>query len=228
MNDSLKWSKEAPGMIRPTSKISTPIAFKAVLLAAWLTGSSACQMQSRTATPTPSGVEALDHGVFRPMSIRIHPLTREVRPDTQDAIVQTIELDVHVELFDAWGHPTKALGTLQFELVQGSRTGLHASGSLEENVSRATINMLDPEINSVKYYDSATRTYRMYLEAPRRFSNAPITLTAVYISPGGRRLEDRYTIDRRTAPTNSAPAQDETNTEPASTHDDGQQSRSEG
>ena len=100
-------------------------------------------------------------------------------------------------------------------MVQGSRTGLQAANSLEANVFRATIDMLDPETNSVQYYDSATRTYRMYLEAPRRVTNAPITLTALYISPAGRRLEDRYTIDRRAFP--AGPSNPEPDDQPTDT-----------
>lgn len=146
------------------------------------------------------------------MSVRIHPLTREVRSNTRNDVDQTIVIDVHIELFDAWGHPTKALGTLQFELVQGSRTGLQPSSELEENVYRATIDMLDPQDNSVRYYDSATRTYRLYLEAPRRITNAPITLNATFVTPSGRLLDDRFIIERRSGPSPATPIENGTTT----------------
>jgi hypothetical protein len=178
--------------------------------------SASCRVESRSATPRATGDETLDHGVFQPMSIRIHPLTREVRTDTQSDVAQTIIIDVHLELFDAWGHPTKALGTIQFELIQGSRTGLQSTSALDENVYRATIDMTNPQENSTQYYDNATRTYRLYLEAPRRITNAPITLNTTFVTPSGRQLEDRYIIDRRSGPPRPQPEATPTDSSPQS------------
>jgi len=144
----------------------------------------ACAAQSKGAGARTT--QTADEGPFRPESIRIHPLTRIVERDGDHVVIEA-----HVEFFDAWGHPVKGRGLLRFEVASGMPGGIGASstsGSL-----RAEIDLRDPDAASVTYYDSATRTYRLYLEGDNPAPSSSLTLTVTFIGLDERVLRDTYT-----------------------------------
>lgn len=163
----------------------------ALLCAAALVGCGVQPQGGRITDREPTG----EGGVFVPEAIRIHPLTRIVDPgDGSDMLI-----DAHVELFDAWGHPTKGLGSLRFELFRSGGGGIGAAP--EAGIVRAQVDLTDPDINSTRYYDSATRTYRMLLEAPAEAgAGATMTLVATFVTTDNRRLRDEYTLGARSTP----------------------------
>lgn len=141
------------------------------------------------AMPRATG-DVADEGVFRPASIRVHPLTRIVRSD-DDALV----IEAHVELFDAWGHPVKGLGRLRFEVTPSMPGGIGDIGDSAGSVvptMRAEIDLSDPDSNSVEYYDSATRTYRLILEGGGASAATNVSLAATFIGLDGRVYRDVF------------------------------------
>lgn len=161
----------------------------------------ACVVEPQGGRPSPAA-RADDGAAFRPESLRIHPLTRVIVPGDGAGLV----IDTHVELFDAWGHPTKGLGSLRFELFRSGAAGIGVGS--EGGIVRAEIDLADPDVNSTRYYDSATRTYRMYLEAPADAGSPTLTLVATFLTVDGRRLRDEYLLGGRILPRDE-PAPDE-------------------
>lgn len=153
-----------------------------------------CSVQpqgGRLADREPTG----EVGVFAPEAIRIHPLTRIVDPGDGSPML----IDAHIELFDAWGHPTKGLGSLRFELFRSGGGGIGAMP--DAGIVRAQVDLTDPDINSTQFYDSATRTYRMLLEAPADAGAvATMNLVATFVTTDNRRLRDEYTLGARSTP----------------------------
>jgi len=160
-----------------------------VLLVAWLVGAG-CALAPQGARPDRAdfSIEQEGSSVFRPESMRVHPLTRATRGGTPATLV----IDAHFELFDAWGHPTKGLGVLRVELDDAGGEGIGLPG--EGGPVRAEVDLTDPQTNSSRYYDSATRTYRMFLESPRAPSVRRLRLRATFLTIDGRRLSDAYTL----------------------------------
>jgi hypothetical protein len=154
---------------------------------------SACSSR-RVATPPPVA-EGMDPGggAFRAERVRVHPLTRIIPSDPAGPVA----IDAHVELFDWWDHPVKSLGVLRIELFTGPG-GIGGSGRGPGLVS-AVIDMTDPALNAARFYDSATRTYRFLLEAPRSATGAasPLTLNVTFVSLDGRRMRDSFVIGAR-------------------------------
>ncbi len=102
----------------------------------------------------PTGGETVAHP-FAPASLQIHPLTR-VDHDAKGALW----IICHIELKDAWGDTTKAVGQLQIELYKP--VGGPGSGVGTQELTW-DVNLSDLDQNAA-LYDSATRTYRLQLE----------------------------------------------------------------
>lgn len=178
--------------VSKSPRLHNAIRRNALLLCAGAAFGCGVQPQGgRIADREPTG----DIGVFAPEAIRVHPLTRIIDPGDGAAVV----IDAHIELYDAWGHPTKGLGSLRFELFRSGGGGIGAAP--DAGVMRAQVDLSDPEINSTRYYDSATRTYRMILEAPADAGvTTTMTLVATFVTTDNRRLRDEYTLGARLAP----------------------------
>jgi hypothetical protein len=189
--------------VSKSSRLPNAIRRSALLLCAAAALGCGVQPQGgRITDRAPTG----ETGVFTPEAIRIHPLTRIVEPGEGSAML----IDAHVELFDAWGHPTKGLGSLRFELFLSGGGGIGAAP--DGGIVRAQVDLTDPDINSTRYYDSATRTYRMLLEAPAdAAAGTTMTLVATFVTTDNRRLRDEYTLGSRSTPRDpvEAPGPDE-------------------
>lgn len=93
---------------------------------------------------------------FAARELRIHPLTRVIEQDANNAR----SIEAHVELLDRFGHPVKSLGTLNFTLYRGDAGG-SAANPLEQ-LKRWSVDLSNPAQNSA-VYDIVTRTYQVIL-----------------------------------------------------------------
>lgn len=97
---------------------------------------------------------------FAPASMRIHPLTHlDVDAQNRPIIV------VHVETRDRWGEPCKSVGDI---IVQLNRPALGANSGLEREDATWEVDLSDLDQNA-RYYDPATRTYRLQLSTPPKW-----------------------------------------------------------
>jgi hypothetical protein len=157
---------------------------------------------AQTATETPQSRAARDP--FAPATLRIHPLTHvDTGERSQQAKTQGCEVVLHFELLDRYGDSVKGLGSLSVELYKpgpGMTPGIET-----QELTWDIPGMDDPDQNS-RRFDSATRTYRIPLSAPRWVFDAVspargpgwVKVRAVLTIPveGGepRYLEDEYVI----------------------------------
>lgn len=80
---------------------------------------------------------------FRPATLRLHPLTHALRSDDKVSVIEA-----RVEFFDRFGHTTKGLGLLRFEL--------HTTGGRRLASWEIDVRAVDA---SMRHYDDVTRTY---------------------------------------------------------------------
>ncbi len=97
---------------------------------------------------------------FRPVTLRVHPLTHidPARAGDKGLII------LHFELKDRFGDAVKALGTLRIEL---DKPGGGATPGMEtQELTWDIAELAEPQGNADRF-DPATRTYRVVLAAPR-------------------------------------------------------------
>ena len=132
----------------------------------------------------PAPATAGGAGVFEPVALRLHALTRfTVDPRSGEPVIEA-----HFEPIDRWSHGVKALGELVFELYRGApASGGGAAGS---QLRVWAVDLRDPETNS-EQYDRVTRTYRVLLGdlPPDVSSGEGLALHARFTTESGRRLE---------------------------------------
>jgi hypothetical protein len=92
---------------------------------------------------------------FTPVRLDVHPLTRVMR----DASTGARSIEAHVELFDAYNQPVKALGTFVFELYE---EGVGEGGGRTQIQRWKVDKTLDPAQNA-RAFDRVTRTYSIRL-----------------------------------------------------------------
>jgi len=100
---------------------------------------------------------------FDPVSLRVHPLTHVDDTGPKIGPDQCL-LVLHFELKDRYGDLVKGVGALKVELY---KPGAGITPGIEtQTLSWAPGEMSDPERSSERF-DTATRTYRLPLAAPR-------------------------------------------------------------
>ena len=122
-------------------------------------------------------------GPFRPVSVRVHPLTRVTEGEGGE-----MELHAHFELLDAWNDDVKALGRVEFTLRPG-RTG----GSGDAYATEWEVDLNDPGVNSARY-DRVTRSYLIRLRGLPSFATSAGSspeLETSFITGDGVRLTAR-------------------------------------
>jgi hypothetical protein len=105
---------------------------------------------------TGSGGGPSTDGALRPVSVRIHPLTRFARTDDGQT-----ELVCHVELKDRFQQSVKGLGLLRFELYRPGDGSGQGGGEVQECIW--SVDLSDPGTNAAAYDDLVTRTYTVRL-----------------------------------------------------------------
>jgi len=157
-----------------------------------------CASTPPSAAPPPGG-RAAEPGEpaapspnpFAPVRVRILPLTHLVCTPTG------ARLDVHLELLDAWGLPTRALGTFRLTARFDDATTAAVTARLNDfaGVATWTLDMTDPALNATRYYDRVTRDYRVTVAHPALAVTAsPFTLEVYFEAPGAVVLPATATV----------------------------------
>ena len=159
----------------------THLAASAMLLASVVSLTSCANEPTIPTADRPAAATAAD-GPFVPVRVRIHPLTRIVTGDDNQRRV-----DVHLELYDSWGHAVKGLGSVLFELYR-DRGGTSELKGSRQLMRWPVIELLDSATNS-RTYDPVTRTYLFRLRGlPADLPEGRLVLYATFTTAGGERL----------------------------------------
>lgn len=112
--------------------------------------------------------------VARPVAARIHPSTRFV------TTAGKLELDVRVELVDAFGDPIKYSADYRFEVWTGGLAGTAQSRAINITKQVKTYN------EHQEHYDSVTRSYTWRLPISNEESALTRPRLHVYVTPEGQ------------------------------------------
>ena len=122
--------------------------------------------------------------------MRIHPIFSEVKDWTGDGTPDGLE--VLVEFQDRFGDPTKAAGTLMFELYDYRRTNPDPRGSRLANPWVGSITTLGEQ---TAHWNRTSRTYSFQLALPTVESSKSYVLTAMFHASNGGRYFDRVVLE---------------------------------
>ena len=137
-----------------------------------------------TKTPT-----AADSAMFAPVSMRIHPIFTQLKDWTGDNHPDGIE--ALIELTDQFGDPTKAAGTVIFELYKYRPYHADPRGDRIVNPWIATLNTLAEQQSR---WNRTSRTYTFQLECPQVKTSDSYVLTASF-DTGKMRFFDQIIIE---------------------------------
>lgn len=135
---------------------------------------AACQQD------TPAPMTGSQPQMFGPRSMQLHPVFTQIRDFNGDGIPDGI--DAVVEFTDQFGDPTKASGTILFELYDYRRDWPDPRGNrlcppwLGEILNRA---------QQRRRWDRTSRAYTFALSAPMVSPTSNYVLTATYEPEGG-------------------------------------------
>jgi hypothetical protein len=162
---------------------------------------------------------------FRAVRLRMHPLTHAVLerqqehrlpesrrgtgvppvhgPDARATLThhapspsdETAVIEARVEFFDQFGHTTKGMGLVRFELFPARPGGSRLEGAESLGVWGFDLNDLDTNLT---HYDEVTRTYRFRLRldpSVTRPEQGRLVIGAR--TPDGRRLTGEYALGLR-------------------------------
>ncbi|MCK4872739.1 MAG: hypothetical protein KAS72_08455 [Phycisphaerales bacterium] len=126
---------------------------------------------------------------FRPVRMRIHPLTQLSR----DAETGQPLIDLYVECRDSFGHTTKALGKLRFSLHSGTDP---EDLNIRNHLQTWTQDITDLEQN-FDHYEWVTRLYRFNLMLPPgQQSRQHLIMKATLHTPEGELLSTTHILAR--------------------------------
>ena len=148
--------------------------------------------------------EEVDEALFAATSMRIHPIFTQIKDWNGDGRPDGIE--VLIEFRDQFGDPTKAAGTVMFELYDYRRASADVRGRRLENPWIGSIMTLrDQEAR----WRRTSRTYTFQIEYPKISRSENYVLTADFRLANGKKFTDRVVLEGQEE--SSAPA-----TKPAS------------
>lgn len=124
--------------------------------------------------------------MFQPVSMRIHPIFTQIRDWNQDDSYDGIE--ALVELRDEFDDPTKAGGTMLFELFDYRPQNPDPRGSRLVN---PWIGSLLTTAQQQAHWSGTTQTYNFQLAWPQIDPNRTYVLTATFETHDGKRFFDR-------------------------------------
>jgi hypothetical protein len=164
-----------------------------------------CGCESQTFSRSQSEAQ-----MFGPSTMRIHPAFTQVKDWTGDGKPDGIE--AFLELSDQFGEPTRATGTIRFELYN-----FHESEEERRGKQLATpwTFVLDTRDQQIAHWNPVERAYTFRLPYDKISANRRYVLTAQFDRPGGRLFDqliiepedkDKVKNERRAerAPTHSA------------------------
>jgi hypothetical protein len=143
------------------------------------------------------GRTASDEEMFGPQTMRLQPTFTEVKDWTGDKKPDGIE--AVVELEDQFGDPTRATGTVVFELYSYRFAAPDPKG---ERVAGPWIGSLLTKDEQVAQWNSAIRGYSFQLVDPTISGDKNYVLTAEF-ELGKRRLFDQIVMEGKNAETKS-------------------------
>jgi hypothetical protein len=134
--------------------------------------------------------EVKDEALFGPTAMRIHPVFTQVKDWNGDSRPDGIE--VLLEFQDQFGDPTKAAGTIMFELYPYRQGDPDPRGPRVVNPWHGSLLTTREQISR---WNRTSRTYSFELSFPGVDVRKPYVLTAVFRSGSGNRFFDRIVLD---------------------------------
>ncbi|MGE5609895.1 MAG: hypothetical protein ACM359_11625 [Bacillota bacterium] len=138
---------------------------------------------------------ASESSLFGPTAMRIHPIFTQMKDWTGDGKPDGFE--VLLEFQDQFGDPTKACGTVMFELFD------YRQGNPEPRGARLVNPWIGPMASSqdqIARWNRTSRTYTFQLSYPQLSPDKTYVLTAMFRSSTGGRFFDRVVIEGQEAP----------------------------
>jgi hypothetical protein len=140
---------------------------------------------------SPAGGTTVDEdALFGPTAMRVHPIFTGVKDWTGDERADGVE--VLIEFQDQFGDPTKAAGTLIFELYEYRIANPEPRGRRLVNPWIGSIVTLDEQRNR---WNRTSRTYTFQLAYPEIDAGRSYVLTATFNSSTGERFLDRAVLE---------------------------------
>jgi hypothetical protein len=133
-----------------------------------------------------------DAAMFGPASMRIHPIFTQIKDWTNDGKADGIE--ALIELQDQFGDPTKASGTVVFELFDFAPTDPDGRGPRLVNPWIGDLNSIDAQRDR---WNRTSRTYSFQLAYPAVRDDHSYVLTASFEVSGGGRFFDRMVLEAK-------------------------------
>lgn len=146
----------------------------------------------QSSAPRPRDTAACE--MFAPTSMRIHPIFTRVRDWTGDGKPDGIE--ALLEFQDQFSDPTKAMGTVIFELYDYRRGDPDPRGNRLANPWIGSLMTLGDQR---EHWNRTSRTYSFELAYPAVSLNQNYVLTAIFQRADGGRFFDRMVIEATSA-----------------------------
>jgi hypothetical protein len=159
-------------------------------------------------TPKPYPRSPTDVTLFGPAAMRIHPIFTQVKDWTGDG--QPDGIEALVELQDQFGDPTKASGTVVFELFEYRAYDPEIRGERLTNPWIGDLSSIDAQRDR---WNRTSRTYGFQLAYPQVREDRPYVLTATFELSSGGRYFDRMILEAK-EPRVVEPARTEPSTQP--------------
>src|SRR4051812_42302597 len=143
---------------------------------------------------SPAARSASDAAMFAPVAMRIHPIFSGLKDWTGNGKPDGIEALLEFE--DQFGDPTKAAGTVIFELFDFSKYTPDPRG---ERVCNPWVGSLRTLADQQKRWNRTSRTYLFQLAQPGVREDRSYTLTATF-DTGTTRFFDQIVLEGHSKP----------------------------
>lgn len=139
--------------------------------------------------------EVKDEALFGPTAMRIHPVFSQVKDWTGDGRADGIE--VLLEFQDQFGDPTKAAGTVMFELYSYRQAEPDPRGLRVVNPWHGSLLTTREQVSR---WNRTSRTYSFQLAFGGIDAKKRYVLTAAFRSGSGSRFTDQVVLDAQDLP----------------------------
>jgi hypothetical protein len=136
-----------------------------------------------------------EDSLFGPTAMRIHPIFTQVKDWTGDGRPDGIE--TLLEFTDQFGDPTKAAGTVMFELYAYRQAEPDPRG---KRLANPWFGSIASRREQEARWNPTSRTYTFQIAYPQIDRGTTYVLTAEFRSVDGRRFFDRVVLEGQEAP----------------------------
>jgi hypothetical protein len=150
-----------------------------------------------------------EDALFGPATMRIHPIFTQVKDWSGDGRPDGVE--ALLEFNDQFGDPTKAAGSVMFELFAYRQGEPDPRG---RRVVNPWFGSISTRREQEARWNPTSRTYSFQLAYPKIDSASTYVLTAVFRSVNGGRFFDRVVLEGQEAPVVPAPSATQPTTAP--------------